>query len=124
MKRIVLTISVCSALAMAAGATFAAGQQTQPAEPTQSEINQKALQNGPATPQPNYLTHMEKVSPHTDAKSSHPKPVPPLSKREIGMLYNACIAYMECRTEYAAAKDHEEALQRAKEQKAAGQSGH
>lgn len=122
MKRIVLTVAVCSALA--AGAVFAAGQQTQPAEPSQSEINQKALQNGPATPQPNYLTHEEKVTPHPEAAPSHPKPVPPLSQREIGMLYSACIAYIECKTEYAAAKEHEEALQKAKKQKAAGQPGH
>ncbi|HKT42723.1 MAG TPA: hypothetical protein VJQ86_10275 [Rhodanobacteraceae bacterium] len=124
MKRIVLTIAVCSGLAMAAGSASAVGQQTQPAEPTQSEVNQTALQKGPATPQYNYLAHMDKVTPHQDKGPADQKPVPPLTKTEMGMLYNACIAYIECKTQYAAAKAHEEALQKAKKQKAADPAGH
>jgi hypothetical protein len=123
MNRIILAVTVCSGLGMVAGAAFAGGPQTQPAEPTQAEIHQKALKDGPATPQIDYPTKKNSVPPYEGTASSPSKPVPPLTQREIGMLYNACVAYPECKTAYAGAKEHEQALLKAKQRKAADDPG-
>lgn len=123
MQRMILAIAVAAGLGVVSAAALAGGQQTQ-SKPTAAEIHQKALQDGPATPQLDYLTHRDPVAPRHAAAPADPKPVPPLTRREAGMLFNACIAYPECSTAYSKAYEHEQALQRAKKARAAGGSGH
>lgn len=116
MKRIVVAIAAGLGLGMVASVALAGGQQSQP---TQAEIHEQALKSGPATPQIDYPTKKNAIPPYQGTSHADPKAVPPLSQREIGMLYNACIAYPECKTSYANAKEHEAELQRAKQQQAA-----
>jgi len=123
MKRTILAIVVAASLGAISAVAFAGGQQAQ-TEPAAAEIHQKALQDGPATPQLDYLTHKDPVTPHHDAAPADPKPVPSLTRREAGMLFNACIAYAECATAYSKAYEHEQALLRAQKANAAGGSGH
>lgn len=123
MKRTILAIVVAAGLGAISAMALAGSQQAQ-TEPTAAEINQKALQDGPATPQLDYLTHKDPVTPHHDDAPADPKPVPPLTRREAGMLFNACIAYAECATAYSKAYEHEQALLRAQKAKASGGSGH
>lgn len=123
MKRTILAIVIAASLGAVSAVASAGGQQAQ-ARPTAEEIHQKALQDGPATPQLDYLTHKDPVTPHADAAPADPKPVPPLTRREAGMLFNACIAYPECAIAYSKAYEHEQALLRAQQAKASGGSGH
>lgn len=116
-KRTVASILVlCVGFGITSGTAFAAGQQSQTA-PTQDEIQQKALQEGPATPRIGYLTHKEPRAPHRAPAPVDPRLMKPLTQREIGMLYNACIAYAECRTAYDKAYEHNQALLRAQKAK-------
>ncbi|TAM96167.1 MAG: hypothetical protein EPN40_09375 [Rhodanobacteraceae bacterium] len=123
MKRTILAIAVAASMGAVTAVALAGGQQAQ-TEPTATEIHQRALQDGPATPQLDYLTHEDPVTPHHDAAAADPKPVPQLTRREAGMLYSACIAYPECVTAYSKAYEHEQALLRAQKAKASGGSGH
>lgn len=123
MKRTILAIVIAASLGAVSAVASAAGQQAQ-TRPTAEEIHQKALQDGPATPQLDYLTHKDPVTPHAHAAPAAPKPVPPLTRREAGMLFNACIAYPECATAYSKAYEHEQALLRAQKAEASGGSGH
>lgn len=123
MKRMILAVVVAASMGVVSAAALAGGQQAQ-AEPTPAEVHQKALQDGPATPQLDYLTHKDPVTPHSNGGAADPKPVPPLTQREAGMLYNACIAYIECKTDYEKAYEHEQALLRAQKAKVSGGSGH
>ncbi|HET9819029.1 MAG TPA: hypothetical protein VFP92_07700 [Rhodanobacteraceae bacterium] len=118
MKRTVLAIVVCAGLGTVAGAAFAAGQQSQPA-PTSEEVEQKAMQDGPATPRIGYRTYMEPAAPARKQAPPDPKLMVPLTQREVGMLYNACVAYPECKTAYAKAYEHQQALLRAQKEQAA-----
>lgn len=121
MKRNVVAIAVCLGLGVAAGTAFAGSPQS--TEPTQTEVHKEALKNGPATPQIDYPTQKNSVPAYQGEGSAQSKPVPPLTQREMGMLYNACIAYPECKTAYADAKEHEAELERAKKAKAGGGGG-
>jgi|GEM_PF-6157739 len=113
MKRTILAIVVCSILGTAAGAAFAGGQQAQTA-PTQAEIRQKAMQDGPSTGRIDSITYKEPVAAHHAEAAPNPKLMRPLTQREIGMLFNACIAYPECNTAYSNALERYQAQLRAK----------
>jgi hypothetical protein len=121
MKRSVFTITVCSNLLLAAGATLAGSPQPRSNQPTDAEIHQKAMQEGPSTMQAGYLTQKDPVGPHRNASPVNPELLRPLTTREIGMLYNACIAYPECKVAYGKAQEHNQALLNA--QKAGDDSG-
>lgn len=114
MKHATLAFVVAAALAMAAGQVAAAGRQDAQAKPTQAEVDQHAMQHGPATPRIGYLTHRDPPAPKRDSTPVDPKLLRPLTQREVGMLYNACTAYAECRTAYARAYEHNQALLNAK----------
>lgn len=117
------TYSICHhrlRLGLVAHAALAGGQQST-TEPSAAQVRQKALQDGPSTMQMEYLTHKQPVAPHRDAAPTDPRLLRPLTKREIGMLYNACIAYAECASSYSRAYAHNQALLKA--HKDAGDSG-
>ncbi|MEO6967236.1 MAG: hypothetical protein ABI132_02090 [Rhodanobacteraceae bacterium] len=122
MKRNAFVILVCASLGMAASTAYAGGPPSQPA-PTQGEIQQQAMQNGPSTMQSGYLTQKDPVGPHRKAGPVDPRLLQPLTKREVGMLFNACIGYAECATSYSRAYEHNQALQRAQKEKVAANQG-
>lgn len=113
MKRMLFSITVCLALGAAATAAFAGDPP-----PTAAEVQQKAMKEGPSTPRIGYLTHREANAPRREAAPADPHLLKPLSQREIGMLYSACIAYPECASAYSKAYEHNQALLKA--QKAGG----
>ncbi|MGH8191143.1 MAG: hypothetical protein ACREP2_06825 [Rhodanobacteraceae bacterium] len=112
MKRNIATIVVCASLGMAAATALAGNPPEQP-KPTRAEVQQKAMQDGPATMQPGYPTHKDPVT-HHPAGTVKPKLMKPLTQRELGMLLNACAAYAECRTSYDQARERYDAQLRAK----------
>lgn len=112
MKCTILAISVFATLALASGGAAIAGQPPSSA-PTRAEVEQQAMQQGPSTGRIGYLTHKDPPTPHHAAAPVDPKMLRPLTKREIGMLFNACIAYAECKTAYSKAYEHHQALLRA-----------
>ena len=117
MKQKLLSIIVCSSLGLAAGAVCAGEPSAQTGKPTRAEIQQKAMQDGPASSQFGYVTYKAPAGLHHAAAAVDPKLLRPLTQREMGMLYNACIAYPECMTAYSSAREHEQALLRAQEAK-------
>ena len=121
MKRTVLAITAVSIAALASSQIAGARQPPPSPAPNRAEIEQQAMQQGPATGRIGYLTHTDAPAPKHAAAPVDPKRLRPLTKREIGMLYNACIAYAECKTAYAKAYEHNQALLRAR--KAAGEGG-
>jgi hypothetical protein len=113
MKRTIFVMIFSSSLYAATGAVFAGSQQTGTKEPTRAEIQQKAMQDGPSTSQFGYVTYKASAAPSRNAAPTDPKLLRPLTQREIGMLYNACVAYSECATAYGKAYEHNQALLRA-----------
>lgn len=109
------TILATTAFAVAALASIpiASAQQAKSSSPTSAEIERQAMQQGPATGRLGYLTHQEPRTPKRAEKPVDPKMLQPLTRREIGMLYNACIAYPECKVAYSKAYEHNQALLRA-----------
>lgn len=87
MKRIIFAIIVCSSLGMAASTAFAGGPSSQAAAPSRAQIQQQAMQNGPATPQIGYLTQKDPVAPYRSP--APPRLLRPLTQREIGMTFVA-----------------------------------
>jgi hypothetical protein len=118
MKCTILAISVFATVALASSRMAAAGPPS--SAPTRAEIEQQAMQQGPATGRIGYLTHKDPSAPPHAAAPVDPKMLRPLTKREIGMLFNACIAYAECKTAYAKAYEHQQALLRAQKAAAGG----
>ncbi|MBN8736250.1 MAG: DUF4148 domain-containing protein [Xanthomonadales bacterium] len=120
MKCTTLAISVFATVALASGQAASAGQPPSSA-PTRAEVDQQAMQEGPTTGRIGYLTHKDPPAPHRAAAPVDPRMLRPLTKREIGMLFNACIAYAECKTAYAKAYEHHQALLRAQQASAEGE---
>lgn len=116
----ILAISVFAAMALMSGEAAIAGQPPSPT-PTRAEIEQQAMQQGPTTGRIGYLTHKDPPAPRHAAAPVDSKNLHPLTKREIGMLFNACIAYPECKTAYAKAYEHQQALLRAQHAAAEGE---
>lgn len=112
MKHATLAILVCATVGLAASVAVAGSPPDQP-QPTRAEIQQKAMQEGPATSQIGYHTYKEPVV-HHPQQPVNPKLMKPLSQREIGMLFNACVAYPECKIAYAQAHERYQAQLRAK----------
>lgn len=120
MKRIVLAAAMGVVAGFAANVVWATGPQE--AAPTSQEIHQKALAEGPATGRIGYLTHPEPVAAApAPRRPVDPRMLKPLTQREVGMLYHACVAYPECKTAYAQAYEHNQALLRAKAEGEAAQ---
>lgn len=115
MKRTILSILIGSVLTLATGWAIAGGQQADATPPTPAEIQQQAMKDGPSTGRVGYLTQKNEPASYRQSAPIDPKLLEPLSAREVGMLYNACIAYPECKTAYASAREHEQALQRARQ---------
>jgi len=120
MKCTILAISVFATLALGSGQAAVAGQPPSSA-PTRAEIEQQAMQQGPSTGRIGYLTHQDPPAPQQAAAPIDPRMLRPLTKREIGMLFNACIAYAECKSAYAKAYEHHQALLRAQHAAAGGE---
>lgn len=120
MKRTVLAITIVAIAALTTSQWAGARQAPASSAPTRAEIEQQAMQQGPATGRIGYATHKDPSAPKHAAAPVDPKLLQPLTKREIGMLYNACIAYPECKTAYSKAYEHNQALLRAQKAAAGG----
>lgn len=109
------TTTILAALAVAALASppSARARQAQPPAPERAAVEQQAMQQGPATGRIGYRTHKDPPAAKHAAAPDDPAMLKPLTQREIGMLFNACIAYPECKTAYAKAYEHNQALLRA-----------
>lgn len=110
MKHAVFAAVVAAGLVMGAGHASAADQQQAASKPTAAEIDRHAMQQGPSTGRIGYPTHKDPPAPRRAAAPVDPKLLRPLTQREVGMLYGACIAYAECKTAYAKAVEHNQAL--------------
>lgn len=119
MNRNAFVILVCASLGMAASAAYAGAPSSQP-DPSSAAVQQQAMQDGPSTAQIGYVSAKTPAAPHRDAGPVNPKFLRPLTQREIGMLFNACIAYAECATEYSRAYEHNQVLERSQQGNVAG----
>lgn len=122
MKHTILAITVF-AIAKLASSQVASARQALPSAPTHAGIEQGAMQQGPSTGRIGYLTHEDLPAPKRAEAPVDPKLLRPLTQREAGMFYNACIAYPECKTAYSKAYEHDQALRRAQKAKVAGRAG-
>lgn len=114
----VMAMVVGVVLAACAGRAVAQVQQA----PTRAEVEQQAMQQGPSTGRIGYQTRRSpRVAKHKPAPAD-PKLLQPLTEREVGMLFNACVAYPECKTAYRRAYEHNQALLQARRE-AGGDGG-
>ncbi|TAN05597.1 MAG: hypothetical protein EPN38_10560 [Rhodanobacteraceae bacterium] len=111
MKRNIFAIVVCASLGVAAAA-IAGGPPVQ-SSPTRAEIQQKAMQDGPATGQIGYRTYRAPAPAKRAPQPVNPKLMRPLTQREVGMLLHACAVYPECKTSYEQAHERYQAQLRA-----------
>lgn len=110
-KNLALAITIGFAGMLGAGAAFA--QDSGSAGPSRAEIEQYAMAHGPSTSRIGYLTYHSPRPARSAAAPVDPRMLQPLTAREAGMLFHACSAYMQCRTEYPGAQRHYDALVRA-----------
>lgn len=115
MQRTFLAIIVGAGLAVVAGSAVAGGQQAEATQPTPAEVQKHAMQNGPSTARIGYLTQKDPPAKQRPVAPVDPKLLEPLTQREVGMLYHACIAYAECWAAYSKAYEHDQALRRARQ---------
>lgn len=120
MKHAALAVAVAAACVLAAAQASAAGQQEPASTPTAAEVEQHAMQHGPSTGRIGYPTHKDPPAPKRAVAPVDPKMLRPLTQREVGMLYNACAVYPECRIAYSKAVEHRDALERARQAPAEG----
>lgn len=121
MTRTMIAVAVCATMGLVLN-HVAIGQQAPSSASAAATFDQQVMQQGPTTDRPGYLVRKDRVAPRHAAAPTDPKLLRPLTQREMGMLYNACIAYPECKTAYAKAYEHNQALLR--ERKAQGEGGH
>lgn len=114
MKHAAFAMVAVAGSLLIAGHAPASGQQASPAAPTAAEVDQHAMQHGPSTGRIGYPTHKDPPAPRHAAAPTDPRLLRPLTQREVGMLYSACVAYPECKIAYSKAVEHRDALERAK----------
>jgi|SRR5690348_14979169 hypothetical protein len=121
MKRTMIAVALCATAGLALS-QVAIGQQAPSSASAAAKFDQQVMQQGPTTDRPGYLVRKDPVAPKHAAAPTDPRLLRPLTQREIGMLYNACVSYPECAIAYSRAYEHNQALLRAR--KAEGEGGH
>lgn len=121
MKGTMIVVALCATAGLALS-QVAVGQQAPSSASDRAALDQQVVQQGPTTDRPGYMERKDPVARRRAAAPVDPKLLRPLTQREMGMLYNACIAYPECKTAYAQAYEHNQALLRAR--KAQEANGH
>lgn len=122
MQRTILAVTILAAAGLALSQA-AVAEPPPVSAPTPAEVHQHAMQHGPSTGRIGYLTHKDPPAPTKTPVPVNPELLRPLSQREIGMLFNACVAYAECATAYSRAYEHNQAQQRAAAAKALKDGG-
>lgn len=123
MYKTILAIAIGTAVFALAAPRVSPAQESQSPAPTRSEIDAQAMQHGPSTGRIGARTQRDPHAARRAEAPLDPRLMQPLNEREVGMLFNACVAYPECKTAYQKAYAHQQALLEAQRRAAAGE-GH